>query len=286
MKSWAIYGVIVGCLAVAAAACFVGTRLSRLSGLEWQVSQVRNELKTVIAKLKTDNDGLEGDRETGEDLRFSTIADATNLVKSLGEQPTSEKLAEVIARIDMWLMKPEDETAIMTFKGAQQARLRGLIGAEVEAHQTAALKATSGSEALREHSAAGQILVRYPISEDASIIAEVKRLASQQAEVLNRIEVIRRQRYNRWAIGQIEQALDYYNKNVSRFNPFNDNAVLIDSLVTNLGEVDPANLEPAVLELYNYVIDRTKGSLSEQNKLELAKRLTDPSIRRKAMGDF
>jgi phenylpyruvate tautomerase PptA (4-oxalocrotonate tautomerase family) len=41
-----------------------------------------------------------------------------------------------------------------------------------------------------------------------------------------------------------------------------------------------------VLELYNYVIDRTKGSLSEQNKLELAKRLTDPSIRRKAMGDF
>ena len=167
--------------------------------------------------------------------------------------------------------------------------MRELVRVEVEFHQEAALKSPSGSEALREHSEAGQILVRYPMSEDASIIEGAKRLAYKQSEVLNRIEVIRRQRYNQWATGQIEQALVYYNDNVSS-NPLNGNANLIDPLVRNLREVDPANLEPAVLELYNYVIDRTKGSLSQKNNsrltLELVKRLTDPSIRRKAMGDF
>src|SRR5262245_14195097 len=98
------------------------------------------------------------------------------------------------------------------------------------------------------------------MSEDASIVAGAKRLASKQAEVLNRIEVIRRQRYNQWAARRIELALDFYNANVSRFNPFNDNANLIDSLVMNLGEVDPIILEPAVLELFDYVIDRIWNS--------------------------
>ena len=122
MKSWAIYGLIVSNFAVVVAACFVGMRLSRLSELERQVSQARNELKTVLAKLNTGNDGLDKDLEKQEDIRFSTVADATNLVKSLGEQPTSEKLAEGIARIDTWLVKPEDENAIMKFKAAQQTR--------------------------------------------------------------------------------------------------------------------------------------------------------------------
>ena len=242
----------------------------------------------VIAILRKDDESFNGDLEKGEDmqLQFSTLAEARSLVKQLGEKPSAEKLAETIAMIDTWLVRPEEDKAIIQFKTAQQANLRELVKAEVEVHQEAALKATAGSESLREHSEAGRILACYPLLEDPSVIAEAKRLGTKQAEVLNRIEVIRRQRYNQWAALQIETALDYYNANVSRFNPFNDNTGLIDSLVKNLGEVDPVNLEPVVLELYIYVIDRTKGSLSEKNKLELAKQLTDPSIRRKALGDF
>jgi hypothetical protein len=139
---------------------------------------------------------------------------------------------------------------------------------------------------MKEHSEAGRILAMYPMSDEPTVIEEAKQLASRQAEVVGRLEALRRQRYNRWVTEQIEKALDFYNANVSHYNPFNDNAVLIDSLVQNLGEVDPLGLEPAVVELYNYVIDRTKGSISEKNKLELAKRLTDPSVRRKSLGDF
>lgn len=60
----------------------------------------------------------------------------------------------------------------------------------------------------------------------------------------------------------------------------------MESLVSHLGEVDPIQLEPATLELYNYVIDLTKGSISEKEKVDLAKRLTSPSIKRKTLGDF
>ena len=56
--------------------------------------------------------------------------------------------------------------------------------------------------------------------------------------------------------------------------------------MTNLGPVDPSLLEPAVLDLYNYVIENTKGKIYEGEKTELAKKLTDPSIRRKTLGDF
>ena len=44
-------------------------------------------------------------------------------------------------------------------------------------------------------------------------------------------------------------------------------------------------LEPAVLELYNYIIDTMKGSLSAANKLEFARELTDPKISRVSLGD-
>jgi len=60
--------------------------------------------------------------------------------------------------------------------------------------------------------------------------------------VRGRLEALRRQRYNRWATDQIEKGLDFYNANVSHFNPFNDNAVLIDSLVKNLGAAHRVNL--------------------------------------------
>ncbi len=42
----------------------------------------------------------------------------------------------------------------------------------------------------------------------------------------------------------------------------------------------------ANLELLNYIIELTKGSISQAEKVQLAKQLTDPQIRRKTLGDF
>ena len=84
----------------------------------------------------------------------------------------------------------------------------------------------------------------------------------------------------------IDYAIWGYNDKSSFLSPKKENKALVDSLVYTLGEVDPVLLEPVVLELYNYVVDLTKGSISEKDKVDLAKRLTDSGIRRKTLGDF
>jgi hypothetical protein len=232
----------------------------------------------------------EGERAGGsgadQELRKAKLSEAEELIKKLGDKPSASGLADAIAAMDEWLINPSEEELFRKFKLDQLGRLRQLVNAEVVAHQEAALRVPSGAAGAKEHAEAGRILTMFPMSDEASVIEEAKQLASRQAEIVSRLEVVRRQRYNRWATEQIEKALDFYNANVSKWNPLNDNAILIGALVENLGELDPVALEPAVLELYNYVVERTKGSISEKNKLELAKRLTDPSIRRKLMGDF
>ena len=258
----------------------------RIAGIGREVSQARNDVQIVLAKLRTGEDGLIDEAGAEPTVRFSTIPDAEALVQKIGEHPSAEQLAGAIVDMDGWLIKPGEEERFKNFKLGQQTRLRSLVKTEVSAHQEAALTAATSSDGARRHVEAGRILAMYPMSDEPAVLEEAKSLASRQAESVGRLEALRRQRYNRWATGQIEKALDFYNANVSHFNPFNDNAVLIGSMVENLGEVDPAGLEPAVLELYNYVIERTKGSISEKNKLELAKRLTDPSVRRKVLGDF
>jgi hypothetical protein len=264
----------------------ISIALYRIAGMGREVSHVRNDIQIVLAKLRSGEDGLIDEAGNEPIVRFSAIQDAEGMVQELGERPSAERLAEAIVEMDGWLIKPGEEERFKNFKLGQQTRLRLLVKAEVSAYQETALKASSSSEGARRHVEAGRVLAMYPMSDEPAVLEEARSLASRQAESVGRLEALRRQRYNRWATGQIEKSLNFYNANVSRFNPFNDNAVLIGSMVENLGEVDPACLEPAVLELYNYVIERTKGSISEKNKLELAKRLTDPSVRRKVLGDF
>ena len=257
-----------------------------LGSIGHEMSQVRNDLNIVLSKFRTEEDGLVDEPGADPQVRFATVGDAEGVVQKLGDNPSADRLAEAILTIDGWLIKPGEEERFKKYKLGQQSRLRQLVKAQVSALQEAALGAATSSEGAKKHAEARRILAMYPMSDEPSVVEEAKLLATRQAETVGRLEALRRQRYNRWATDQIEKAIDFYNANVSHFNPFNDNTVLIDSLVENLSEVDPAGLEPAVLELYNYIIDRTKGSISEKNKLELAKRLTDPSVRRKALGDF
>jgi hypothetical protein len=246
------------------------------------------EMRGAIEKLTLEMKASEEYRNDGPEStqELHTLAEAQDLINKLGDKPSATKLAETMANVDEWLIVPSEEELFTKFKLEQLGRLRTLVKSEVGAHQQAALKAPTGAGGAKEYAEAGRILVLFPMTDETLVIEEAKQLAARQTEIAGRLEVIRRQRYNKWAVEQIEKALDFYNANVNKWNPLSDNAILIGALVKDLGEVDPMLLEPAVLELYNYVIDRTKGSISEKNKLELAKRLTDPLNQRKTLGDF
>jgi hypothetical protein len=89
-------------------------------------------------------------------------------------------------------------------------------------------------------------------------------LSAQQAEVANRIEMIRRQRYNRWSAQQIDYAIWGYNQKSSLLHPKNENKDLMDSTVSTLGEVDPILLEPVVLELYPTPLDEASAWIEKR----------------------
>ena len=126
----------------------------------------------------------------------------------------------------------------------------------------------------------------YPMSEDPKVLEEARELAKNQAKIATQLETLRRQRYNVWAVDRIAEAIDAYDTNVYTYLPGHDNSKLIDLVVTPLGAVDPAALEPAVMELYNHIINQTSSSLSTQKlKLDLARKLSDSS-QRKGLGDF
>ena len=192
----------------------------------------------------------------------------------------------MIADIDGWLVKPEDQAAVQNRLTILIPRLRILIRDEVTALQKSALSVTPSAAGAKKLDEAGKILALYPMSDDQAVIEEAGRLADSQMDAATRLDALRRQRYNRWAVDEIALAIGYYNEDVSRWNLTNDNTALLPKIVAYLGQLDPMYLEPAVLELYNYIIDKMKGSLSEKNKLEFAKQLTDPGIARKRLGDL
>jgi len=265
-----------------------GSKQSQVDpALEKQLAEIRERLDRLSAKL-TEEVASESNPSPASDASvvFHAPNEAKDFLNKLGKNPAAEKLAEALTAVDDWSVRPEQEKEMQQFKLEVASQLRELVREEVVAKQKAALEAKTGAEGLKRHSEAGAVLALYPMSEDEAITEEAKRLAAQQREVAVRLEVIRRQRYNSWATGQIEAAINGYNSIKSAVPGRTDRPKLVTSLVDSLGPVDPALLEPAVLELYNYCIDQTKEALYESEKVYLAKKLTEPTIVRKTLEDY
>lgn len=294
MRAAAIGLILALLMGAAIGSLLAATRTRKIDALQQQttklnetVGALREELRALIAAA---GGAVPVDAATvssaGDTASLRSAADVETAIRKLGESATAQQLATCLADLDEWTLRPGEEQKCITLKLKLAARLRQRVAREVHNLQSAALEASTGAEAIARHGEAGQVLALYPMSQDSAVLDEAKRLSAQQTEVASRIESTRRQRYNRWASQQIEAAIDGYNKGSSYWSPKKENKTLMDSLVKCLGSVDPSLMEPAVMELYNYVIDLTKGSISEKDKIELAKRLTDPSISRKTLGDF
>lgn len=216
--------------------------------------------------------------------QYKTVTEAQAEISKLGVQPTPEQLAELLSELDTWFIAPSDQESFQQLQLTQLIRLRGLLTKAIEDHQAAALKANTSKDGAEELDTAAQLLLLYPMSRDRTVIDEARRLSNRQIQVTARLEALRRQRYNRWAIDQIEKAIDDFNKNAPFFKGHNPK--LVNPIVTRLGPIDPILLEPVVQDLYSYIIDKTNDKLSENSRLEFARKLTAPSIERRKLGDL
>lgn len=257
--------------------------------LQKQLTQINEKLDALNSQFSATTVLDKAASASASDITLTelhTASEAKELIQKLGKQPTASKLAEALNAIDSWSVKPDQESDMLQFKLEIITQLRKRVIEEVTSLQKAALEADSGKNGAKKHIEAGTILALYPMSEEKSVIEEAKQLSAQQADVAVRLEVIRRQRYNHWAAEQVEKAIANYNNTKSSI-PFNtDRNKLVADLVNDMGPVDPAQLEPMVVELYNYAVNLTKDALTEAEKTDLAKKMTDPNIKRKTLGDF
>lgn len=218
-------------------------------------------------------------------LEFHTKADAEKMIKDLGKTPTAEKFSETLSTIDMWVAQPEEIEPLQKFKVSQIALLRKLVKKEIEDLHEQSLNASDGKTAIKLHAKASQILALYPMDSTQKVLDEARILSSKNSEVGARIAVIRRQRYNAWAMNRIEETIKAINSIASSFST-SDNPKTIDATIKQLGPVDPNLLEPIVAQLYNFAVEQAKSNINSDQQLELGRRMIDPKIKRKGYGDF
>ncbi|MGE5266909.1 MAG: hypothetical protein ACM3L9_06035 [Deltaproteobacteria bacterium] len=232
--------------------------------------------------------GEDGGAATESESHFRTIAEANAAIANLGPTPTPEQFAALVAELDQWDVEPSQQAAFVQLQLELLQALRRQVKITVELLQNEALNAPKSADGAAKLTEAARTLALFPMSTNRAVVDEANRLSARQTETAVRLDVLRRQRYNRWAIGEIEKAIKYYNENVSRLNPFNDNSALIQPMASILGRIDPIHLEPVVLELYNYPIKKMNEqfSRSEENRANFAKQLTSPSNKRRIPGEF
>jgi hypothetical protein len=249
---------------------------SRLAGLEAAFDKLRQAFDEPAESWGSD---------TNESFELHTKEDAAKLFSDLGESPAASSFAETLSIIDGWIGKPEDADALQQFKASQIAILRQLVKQEVDLLHEQALKSEAGAKSAELYAKVSQILALYPMDSTKPVLDEARSLSAKHAEVGVRIDAIRRQRYNAWAMTRIEETINAINSTASSFMT-SDNPITIEATVKQLGEVDPLLLEPVVAQLYNYAVEQAKSNVDSQQQLELGRRMIDPAIIRKGYGDF
>ncbi|MFN9370420.1 MAG: hypothetical protein ACK6D3_00875 [Planctomycetaceae bacterium] len=254
-----------------------------IKGSSERLAILESRLERIMQALELPQQDSDTEIETEIELHRSD--DAVELFAELGESPSAVTLAESLAVVDLWVSQPDDADQLQQIKSAQVFRLRQTVKKEVDSLHEQALAADSGKTAQELHAEASRILALYPIDSSQFVLDEARSLASRHSGIGVRLDVIRRQRYNAWAVTQIEETIDQVNSIASSFKT-SDNPLVIEATVKGLGEVDPLLLEPVISQLYNYAVEQAKSNINSSQQLELARKMIDPSIQRKGFGDF
>jgi hypothetical protein len=190
-------------------------RLSAVGALERQVADVGVRLERLQEQVRADpipeSTKLQSEGSApvpDESAELRTLANASDAIAKLDDNAKAYNIAATLADMDVWSVGPDDEQSFLALKLTLAQRLRTKVRDEVQSLQQAALESGNGVEGAKAHAEAGQVLAMYPMTDDTVVLDEAKRLSVQQAEVAVRLEVIRRQRYNRWAAERIEQAIN------------------------------------------------------------------------------
>lgn len=223
--------------------------------------------------------------------RASDIDHRLKLVKGAG----IEASAQAIADVDEWLYVPDEEKQARDRIEVEIEILRSQIEAEIANLSKAALNAPAGRDATEKLLKINPLFALYPAPKTEAQRVKVAQMSSSILSVSRRVEEVQRLRYNTWAVSQVQSGLEGYRSelkvkgmaDISKLLKTNKEA-LITVCINAVGTIDPAFLEPAVMDLYNYFHGLVRDALGndDENRVKLAKGLVNPNIQRRNPSEF
>jgi hypothetical protein len=255
---------------------------------------LRGGLRRLAAEWSNGDDVSSAGLEGSSSVEFHSLKDAEQKRSSLKQVDTEgnpepidpQKLATVLAEIDQWLVKKEDIQLFQKYKLTLAEELRTAIESSVERLHASCLQASDSAAAQPLYGEAGQLIALFPLADDPEVLRRASALSTAHSLTAARMEAIRRQRYNLWALDQIGGLLTWLEKGASSWTT-KDNPQVVTRASLDLGAIDPSLLEPASLQLYTLAISKANEAISTTQQTDLAKRLTNPATKtRRTLGDF
>ena len=204
-----------------------------------------------------------------------------------------EKFAHALADVDEWFFQPGDELQAKSILEKEVNELRVRIENEVGRLIKSALDAPKGEEAANHIKNITLLMSLYPSPIDDASHFRLDKLTKGITDASRRVTEIQRLRYNEWAIKRIQYSLHHYHQEV-KLDGINDykeilkrlsnknKEALIKKCIEGMSEIDPAFLEPAVMDLYNYAYGKTRDAMGgdENYLIKLANGFANPAIKR------
>jgi hypothetical protein len=257
-----------------------------------------------ISTLQTNAESIPNSADGIKHKKISDIDQRFNPAKN----PKTEDIAQAIAEVDEWSYAPEDVEQAEKKIDNEIEKLRVRIETEVGALSKAAIDAPNGRVASEKMSKINASLSLYPAPKTDAERTQLEKLTSSILDTSRRVEDIRRLRYNSWAIGRIQGSLAYYRyeiklkvgditqiKTMSDLSEFKrtiqikaDKNALTKACIDWMSSINPAFLEPVVMELYNYAFGLTRDVMggADDFLIVLTQGFANPTTKRLTPSDF
>ena len=225
------------------------------------------------------------------EITLITLADFDKEVASLPSGASAGRLAEQLSKFDQVRLSESERAVAIQRVDELAKRLRVAVTNEARVLQEQALKAPTYAEGSSKARAAGAIIALYPLSDDQKSLDEAASLANAQAYVMTQLGLIRRKRYNLWAIESLQEAQRLIDSASYPISPFGrDQKIELwqraqSMAVARIKYVEPSMLEPAVASLYQELLSQI-GKEDKEYRKKLFKQIVDPSVQRKILEDF
>ena len=257
---------------------------SPLKGQGQKIDTIAGRLETTQATInKLEAKLAEGGQDAADlaPIVLKRAADVDAHVKPLLEANDIRGFAHALAEADEWLFDPAEEEMAFAALQRQMQILRVWVQESVKRSLELALAAEKGSIAAGFLKDANSSFGLYPQPNDEAGAKDLDKIVASISDTSRRVDELRRLRYNQWAIRRIQDGVRQFheNKNVGP-------EAVVAACVTSLAYIDPAHLDPTVMDLYQYLVQISREKAGDGYFSRIARGLTDPKVSRLTPFDF